>query len=121
MMVSISPLNIMEHPVTAKPKPKTSDKYRNFGIALPHERVPVFEERLAQLGLKTLGDLATMFCLSDTIMEALTPVVAAYREQMSQQKTTAQRRNEVVARLKELDDTALDELLAKLKSEESPS
>lgn len=107
--------------MTAKPKPKTSDKYRNFGIALPHERVPVFEERLAQLGLKTLGDLATMFCLSDTIMEALTPVVAAYREQMSQQKTTAQRRNEVVARLKELDDTALDELLAKLKSEESPS
>ena len=54
-------------------------KYYRAGIALPLSRKPIFEERLAKLGFKTIGDLATMFIMAEGVVEALAPVVEKYR------------------------------------------
>lgn len=96
---------------------KPTSRYRNFGIAMPHDRVPVFEARLQALGMKTLGDLATAFCLADGMVEALTPVIASYNTKLAGRKSAADKRKEAVELLKSLDSSALDELLAKYKAQ----
>jgi hypothetical protein len=49
-------------------------KYYRTGIAISLEKKAVMDERLAALGMRTIGDLTTLFVTADGIVEALLPI-----------------------------------------------
>lgn len=51
-----------------------------MGVAIPLARKSVLENNLAQLGMKTLGDLTTFFITCEGAVDALAPLAAAYNE-----------------------------------------
>lgn len=52
-------------------KSNDSETYWRTGVAMPVAERPKFEERIAALGLKTLGDLVRLFTHGDGVVEAL--------------------------------------------------
>ena len=52
-------------------------KYYRAGIAINLAKKAVFDERLAALGLRTIGDLTNLFVNADGIVEALLPIAKA--------------------------------------------
>ena len=50
------------------------------------------DARLAELDMRTLGDLATFFITCDGLIEVLLPLIPAYREKSKSPATGAQRR-----------------------------
>lgn len=59
------------------------EKYYRTGIALPMAQKPTLDARLGELGLKTTGELASMFVNADGIVEALKPIVEAWKASKS--------------------------------------
>ena len=66
--------------------------YHRMGLAIPAERKATMDERLALLGMKTMGDLTTFFITGDGVVQALQPLVPAYREKNKPGATMAERR-----------------------------
>lgn len=66
--------------------------YHRIGLAIPAERKAVMQERLALLGMKTMGDLTTFFITGDGVIQALQPLMPAYREKSKPAATMAERR-----------------------------
>jgi len=79
-------------------------KYYRTGVAIPLARKEVLDERLVALGLKTLGDLTTMFILAPGVVEALLPVARAFKEEQGRIETKAEitRREKLLGQLKGL-------------------
>jgi len=89
------------------------EKYFRTGIAMPLDRKPVFYERLNALGLKTIGDLITMFTLTDGIVEALGPVAVQFRQDLATAKADTGRRQDLLKKLKSMPVSELQNLMAK--------
>lgn len=79
-------------------------KYHRAGIAIPLARKPELDARLAALGLKTVGELATLFIIAPGVIEALKPVADAFQAEQSLVQTRAAvvRRDKLIASLKDL-------------------
>ena len=79
-------------------------KYHRAGIAIPLARKPELDSRLEQLGLKTLGELTTLFILAPGIVEALKPIADAFQEEQSRVETKANiaKRDKLLESLKDL-------------------
>ena len=91
----------------------SADAYFRASVAIRIDRKAVFEERLAKLGMSTLGDLATFFILADGIVEALEPIMAAYQEkQRHTGKALASTRKQAAEALKSMTPEQLEKILA---------
>ena len=95
-------------------------KYWRAGIALPIERKPEFDRRMAALGLKTLGDLSVFFTQATGIVEALAPVAKEFSE--SRTRMTPEKRKGVIAQLAVMSTEEIQKLIddAGLKMSVSP-
>ena len=56
-------------------------KYYRTGIAIKVDRRPILDQRLAALGLGTVGDLVTFFIGADGVVEALSPLLEKYNSE----------------------------------------
>ncbi len=79
-------------------------KYHRAGIAIPLARKAELDSRLAALGLKTVGELATLFILAPGVVEALKPIAQAFQAEQGrvENKTTIARREKLLGSLKGL-------------------
>lgn len=55
------------------------DKYWRTGVAMSIERKPIFDKRLEEAGLETVGDLVSFFTFADGAVEAIKPLVEVYK------------------------------------------
>jgi hypothetical protein len=89
------------------------DAYFRAGVAIQKDRKPVFDERLAKLGLRTIGDLATFFITADGVVEALLPLLPAYREKQKHTgKSLASTRKQAIDAVKNMTPEQLEKILA---------
>lgn len=88
-----------------------SKKYFRAGFALPIARKAIFEERLDALGLKTAGELISMFTSVPDIVEVLKPTAEKYLAMQESKRTSSPRR---LAMLDELRSMTAEELEALL-------
>lgn len=81
-----------------------STKYHRAGIAIPLTRKPALDSRLEQLGLKTIGELATLFIMAPGVVEALLPIAQAFQAEQDRAETKASiaKREKLLASLKGL-------------------
>jgi hypothetical protein len=86
-------------------------KYYRTGIAITLERKAIFEQRLKELGMKTVGDLVTMFILSECIVETLKPLMERYREDIANKKAVRKTKNGMLDALKRMSPEELTALL----------
>jgi hypothetical protein len=94
-------------------------RYYRTSIAMPLPRKPVFDERLHALGFRTLGDLVTMFALTDGVVEALAPIAAKFRKDQMNSKSLTGRRQDLLRQLKSLPADELQHLMS-LAASQSP-
>ena len=87
-------------------------RYYRTSIAMPLPRKPVFDERLHALGFQTLGDLVTMFALTDGVVEALAPIAAKFRQDQMNTKSLTGRRQDLLRQLKALPADELQHLMS---------
>lgn len=88
-------------------------KYWRTSIAIPHERRPEFDRRLAALGFKTLGDLATFFIVGDGVIEALRPLLPAYQSRTANTlRAQAAMRRQLADKLSAMTPEQMQRLLA---------
>lgn len=99
--------------------PARYTEYHRIGIAIPMARKPTLEERLAHLGMKTVGDLATFFITADGVVEVLLPLMPAYREMKKSRATLVERRSAVNA-LKGLSTEELQKMVAMATKSRTP-
>ena len=95
---------------------KTSEdptKYYRTGIAMTLPRKAIYDERLAALGMKTVGDLMTLFTNADGVVEALLPVVQRFKTQ--QPKISDAKRQKLLDQLKLLSPDDVATLMAQAK------
>jgi hypothetical protein len=95
------------------------NRYYRTGIAMPLPRKPAFDERLHALGFRTLGDLVTMFALTDGVVEALAPIAARFRQDQMATKSLTGRRQDLLKQLKLLPARELQHLMS-LAASQSP-
>lgn len=74
------------------------NRYYRTGIAMTLPRKAIFDQRLAALGMKTVGDLMTLFTNAEGVVEALLPVVEQFKIQ--QPKISAAKREKLLEQLK---------------------
>lgn len=86
-------------------------KYWRGGIAISIARKKIMDERLAELGMKTIGDLATFFIAAEGVIEALKPVVEKHRAAT----TPEERQKAALKTLKTLPPEELERLMALAK------
>lgn len=98
---------------TDKKLPTTQDpaKYYRTGIAITLERKAIFEERLAALGLATVGDLVTMFILADGIVELLKPTAEKFKADTETRKTNVKTKHGALQALKRMSPEELTALM----------
>ena len=89
----------------------SNDKYWRAGIALPIERKELFDARLAELGMKTLGDLTTFFCTAPGVVEALLPIYQKFSEARECAKGRTELRKELNDKIKGMTPEQLSMLL----------
>lgn len=94
------------------PTSQDPEKYYRTGIAIPIHRKVIFEERLAALGLKTVGDLTTMFIVANGVVEALLPIAQEHVKNLKREFSKAGAINE----LKKMSPKELERLLELAKS-----
>ncbi len=86
-------------------------RYYRAGIAMPLARKRIFDERLQALGFRTLGDLVSMFALTDGVVEALAPIAAKFRYDQVNAKSQTGRRQDLLRQLKSLPADELQHLM----------
>jgi hypothetical protein len=95
---------------------KTSEdptRYYRTGIAIPIERKEILVDRLEQMGLKTIGDLATLFTTCDGVVEALKPIADKFLEERAARKAQAPQSRAMINKLKGMTQ---EQLMAALKA-----
>jgi hypothetical protein len=100
-------------------KDKIGVEYYRTAVALRMERKPLLDERLAALGLNTIGDLTSMLISSD---ESIIAVLKPYAEthMASKGKTnTGVSKKKLLDELKELSPAELAEIVAKYRKTET--
>jgi len=90
-----------------------STKYYRTGIAMTLPRKAIYDQRLAALGMKTVGELMTLFTNADGVVEALLPVVERFKAQ--QPKISDARRQKLLDQLKLLSPGEVAALMAQAK------
>jgi hypothetical protein len=94
-----------------------SEKYWRSSIAIPTANKEAFLAKLAELGLKTTGDLASLVLHGEGVIEALKPAAQKF---MAARETPGQKtelRKEVSQRLKHMTPEQIELLLAQLPKE----
>ena len=94
------------------------DKYYRAGIAMPVERKAEFDKRLQELGLRTLGDLATFFTLTPGVVDALQPLAGAYMKELERKAKATEKRKELRERIANMPAEALTRLLELAEQQE---
>jgi hypothetical protein len=101
-------------------KSNDPDKYWRAGIAMPVERRPVFEARLKELGMETVGDLASFFTLGEGVVEALKPLMPAWHAiSTTAVRGEAAKRKELLEKVKQLAPADLERLLAQFMASQN--
>lgn len=101
--------------------PTTQDpsKYFRTGVAITLANKAILEERLAAVGLKSVGDLVTAFVMADGIVDAVKPVVANFQQnggKRAARESAKVKVKEVVGQLQGLSQEQLDKLIALAKA-----
>lgn len=86
-------------------------KYYRASIAMALERKSSFDGRLRTLGLRTLGDLVTMFTLTNGVVEALEPIAEQFHLDQVKLKAQTGRRQGLLKQLKSLSADELQNLM----------
>lgn len=89
-------------------------KYWRGSVAIPTFRKEILDKRMAELGLKTLGELTTFFILGEGVVEALKPVMAKYEESRRNAVPTAKAK-ELARQLQDFSPEELERLMALAK------
>jgi len=92
------------------------NKYFRTGIAIPLPRKAVLNQRLAELGLKTVGDLVTMFITTPNVVEALKPIAENFLDSKRVRKNMIPARREVIDHMKNLSSQELEALLQEVRA-----
>ena len=79
---------------------------------MPIERKPEFDRRLQALGLKTIGDLTTLFTLGNGVVEALKPVADQFLASKLKANEKAGLRKKFERHLKTMTEEELQRLMA---------
>ena len=87
-------------------------KYWRAGVAIPVARKAIFDQRMAELDLRTVGDLATLFILGEGIVEVLKPIAQKLRAEGYKKS-----RDPVREALKSLTTEQLAKLIALAKAD----
>lgn len=93
-------------------------KYWRTGVAISVANKKTFDERISQLGLRTVGDLVSLFILADDAVEALAPVAQKFAERGGKSQAKAENRTkikEVASQLQTLSPQEIAKLLALVK------
>lgn len=101
--------------------PTTQDpaKYWRTGVAITLANKAVLEERLAAVGLKSVGDLVTVFVMADGIVDALKPIIVNFQQsggKRAARETAKAKVKEVVGQLQGMSQEQLDKLIALAKA-----
>lgn len=99
----------------------TSDptKYWRTGVAISVANKKTFDERIGRLGMRTVGDLVSLFTLADDAVEALAPVAQKFAQKGGRASAKAENRTrvkEVAGQLQGLSPSELDKLIALAKA-----
>ena len=92
-------------------------RYYRASIAIPIARKHIFDERMAQLGIKTVGDLVNMVSTTDGVVEALKPFSASYLKSVEVKKSSAPKRQMVLKELKSLPVDVLERMYAEFAAQ----
>jgi len=92
------------------------EKYYRTGIAIPVARKAIFDARLAELGLKTVGDLTTLFITMPGVIEALGPIAEKFHEHRKLQKDASPAQREVMEHMKKLSPQEINALLHEVRA-----
>lgn len=97
-------------------------KYYRTGIALAVHRKPEFDKRLAELGMKTVGDLVLLFTLADGVVDALKPVAERYNaERNATRPASGIKVKDVTQKLKGMSPEQLAKVMALVEAETTPA
>ena len=85
-------------------------RYYRASIAIPLARKAVFDERMAQIGIKTVGDLVNMVSIGEGVVEALKPVAADYLKTAQIKKLSTPSRKKLMDQIKMLPVEVLERI-----------
>lgn len=88
------------------------DKYYRAGVAIPMARKAVFDERMAQIGIKTVGELVSIVSSAEGVVDALRPVADAYFKSIEANRMIAPKRKELLGQIKLMPTDVLDRMYA---------
>jgi hypothetical protein len=98
-------------------------KYWRTGVAITLARKESFDERIAKLGFKTLGDLAVFFCDAEGVVEALAPLAKKHKALVESSKSERSTKLDIMSEVRKMSVDDLRKFQAMLfqqqKDEES--
>lgn len=84
---------------------KTTDdtsKYWRGGVAIPLARKAIFDERINELGFKTLGELIVFFCTGEGVVKALAPEAKAFHEESSESRKGKMNKSDIMSEVRKM-------------------
>lgn len=93
------------------------EKYYRTGIAIPVAKKAIFDERMALIGIKTVGELVSIILNADGVVEALKPVVEAHFKSLEAKMAVTPRRKSLLDQIKLMPTDALDRLYAEFATQ----